>query len=114
LDAATVLQPEPDAIGQSRKATAQETPKTAHLCGFSRQDSTYPESFGLTLLTALDLEHWVVCWIWQGFELASDLSAPALQVCLNYRGFPLVGDFGCRKGLSAPPTVLELPPTGCA
>src|SRR5829696_7709037 len=48
LDAATVLQPEPDAPEQSRKAQAQETAKTASLGGICRQDSTYPESFNLT------------------------------------------------------------------
>ena len=48
LDAATVLQPESDAPGQSRKTTAQETAKTAHLCGIFRQGSTYPERFDLT------------------------------------------------------------------
>ena len=46
--AATVLQPEPDASGQSRKTTAQETAKTARICGICRQGSTYPESFDLT------------------------------------------------------------------
>ena len=48
LDAATVLQPEPDAPEQSRKAQAQETSKTALLYEISRQDSTYPESSDLT------------------------------------------------------------------
>jgi hypothetical protein len=43
-----MLQPEPDASGQSRKTTAQETAKTAHLCGIFRQGSTYPERFDLT------------------------------------------------------------------
>ena len=48
LDAATVLQPEPDTPGQCRKTTAQETAKTAYICQISRQDSTHPESFDLT------------------------------------------------------------------
>jgi hypothetical protein len=48
LDAATVLQPEPDAPGQSRKAMAQKTTKTAYLCAFSQQGSTYPERFDIT------------------------------------------------------------------
>ncbi len=48
LDAASVLQPESDVPGQSRKTTAQETATTAHLGGVFRQGSTYPESFDLT------------------------------------------------------------------
>ena len=48
LDAATVLQPEPDVSGQSRKTVGQETPRTAYTCGKSRQSSTYPESFDRT------------------------------------------------------------------
>ena len=43
-----MLQPEPDALGQSSKVTAQETSKTAHLCGVIRQGSTHPESIDLT------------------------------------------------------------------
>ncbi len=46
--AATMLQPEQDASGQSRKTTAQKTAETAYLCGVSRQSSTYPESVDLT------------------------------------------------------------------
>ena len=42
--AATVLQPEQDACGQSRKTTAQETLKTAYISGVSREGSTQPES----------------------------------------------------------------------
>jgi hypothetical protein len=43
-----VLQPEPDAPGQSRKTQALETARTAYLCGISRQGSTHPESSDLT------------------------------------------------------------------
>ena len=46
--AATVLQPEQDASGQSRKTTAREMLKTAYMSEISRQGSTYPESFDLT------------------------------------------------------------------
>jgi hypothetical protein len=46
--AATVLQPEQDTLGQSRKTTAQEMLKTAYMSEISRQDSTYRESFDLT------------------------------------------------------------------
>ena len=52
----------------------------------------------------------MVYWIWQGFELACDLSTPTLQICFNNRGFLLIGDFGRRKGTGASPPVLELPP----
>jgi hypothetical protein len=45
--AATVLQPEQDTPGQSRKTTAQEKSKTGYLCAISRQGRTYPESFDL-------------------------------------------------------------------
>jgi hypothetical protein len=48
LDAATVLQPEPDVTVQSRKAMAQETPKSAYISQITRQDRTYPESVDLT------------------------------------------------------------------
>jgi hypothetical protein len=43
-----MLQPEPDASGQSRKTTAQETAETAYLSEISRQVSTHPESVDLT------------------------------------------------------------------
>src|SRR5215217_8446482 len=46
--AATMLQPEPDASGQSRKTTARERLKTACICQISRQGSTHPESLDLT------------------------------------------------------------------
>src|SRR5215207_325514 len=48
LDAATMLQPEPDASGQSRKTTVQETAKTACICDFFRQGRTHLERFDLT------------------------------------------------------------------
>jgi hypothetical protein len=48
LDAATVLQPEQDASGQSRKTTARERLKTAYICEISRQGSTHPENLDLT------------------------------------------------------------------
>jgi hypothetical protein len=46
--AATVLQPEQDTPGQSRKTKAQEKSKTSYLCVISRQGRTYPESFNRT------------------------------------------------------------------
>ena len=42
-----MLQPEQDTLGQSRKATVQETLKAAYVRGISRQGSTYPESVDL-------------------------------------------------------------------
>jgi hypothetical protein len=48
LDAATVLQPKSDTPGQSRKTTAQETPKTAYISGIFRQNRTYLKSFDRT------------------------------------------------------------------
>jgi hypothetical protein len=43
-----VLQPEPDASEQSRKAMVQETAKIACLCGIFRQGRTQPESVDRT------------------------------------------------------------------
>src|SRR5215208_5566955 len=43
-----MLQPELDASGQSRKATVQESAKTAYICRISRQGSTHLESFDIT------------------------------------------------------------------
>jgi len=43
-----MLQPEPDASGQSRKTTVQETAKTACICDFFRQGRTHPDRFDLT------------------------------------------------------------------
>src|SRR5829696_6775461 len=43
-----MLQPEPDASGQSRKTPAQETAKTAYICGIFRQGSTHQESLDIT------------------------------------------------------------------
>ena len=43
-----MLQPEPDASGQSRKTTVQETAKTACICDFFREGRTHPERFDLT------------------------------------------------------------------
>ncbi len=48
IDAATVLQPEPDTPEQSRKTATQEIAKTAYICEISRQGRTYPESSNLT------------------------------------------------------------------
>jgi hypothetical protein len=44
LDAATVLLPGPDTLGQRRKTTAYETAKTAYIIEIPRQGTTCPEN----------------------------------------------------------------------